>query len=132
MATIITELNTVPNESEHREIYNISITDASTAVDLLSAISNSRYGIKSIDVCGQFAGTEWFKIFDGEDILIGPRILNSGIPWSHKFEETVYGTLGNALKFQTESAFNLSLVMEVVIGVPNPSASISPSASASE
>lgn len=131
MATVITILGTVPNESEYREIYNITITDASTAIELLSANSDRRYGIKSIDVCGQFAGTEWFKVLDGDNILIGPRILNSGIPWPLRFEETVYGTRGNALKFQTKSAFNVSLVMEVLIGVPHPSSSISPSASPS-
>jgi len=131
MATAITELNKVPNEKERCETYNISITDASTAIDLLSADPDYRYGIKSIDICGNFAGTEWFKFFDGESILIGPRILNSSVPWSKIFEEPIYCTAGNALKFQTESALNLNLVIDVLIGFPNPSSSMSASVSAS-
>jgi hypothetical protein len=130
MATVITELGTVSGKRENILVYNITVTDASEGIDILAADPEYRYGIRSIDMCGQFAGTEWFKIFNGEDILIGPRILATGIPWVRRFDDLIYCNKGNALRLQTKSAVNLNLIIEVVSGEPYPSSSPSASPSA--
>ena len=129
MATVITELDTVAGKQEDDVLLNISATDVSIATDIKAATVDYLYGVKSIIITGAFAGTEWFKILDGEDVLIGPVEPVTGIPWSKVFRKPIYCTRGNALKIQTQSALNLHCLLEVVVGIPVPSPSISASPS---
>ena len=129
MATVITELDTIGGKKEDDWLLNVTVTHASTAVDIRAAAADYQHGIKKITVTGVLAGTEWFKILNGSDILIGPVILATGVPWKCKFKDTIYCTRGNALKLITKSDFPLHCLIEGDTGEPvsSPSPSASPS-----
>jgi len=125
---IVTELSTTKGKLEKDWILNVSTTDASTAEVIRVAETDLRHGIRKIIVTGLFAGTQWFKILDDGNVLIGPVILATGVPWSFDFEDIIYGTLNTALKLQTQSAFKIHCIIKGVsdympISSPSPSAS---------
>lgn len=132
MATTITELSTARGELESDWVINVSITDASTAETIRDAEADLRHGIKKIIVTGISAGTQWFKILDGENVLIGPVVLATGVPWPLVFENPIYGTLNTALKLQTQSAFKIHCIIKGLsddMPISSPSASVSASPS---
>lgn len=131
---VVTELSIVKGRLKSDWVINVSTTDASTAEEMRAAEADLRHGIREIIVTGLSAGTQWFKILNDGDILIGPIILASGIPWFMKFESPIYGTLNTALKLQTQSAFKIHCIIKGVsddmpISSPSPSPSASPSPS---
>lgn len=132
MAITIADLVIDPGKEEDQWTVNISSNDVSTATDIQAANVDHQHGIESITVTGVSAGTEWFRIMDGEDTLIGPVIMATGVPWTHTFKRTIYCTRGNALKIKTESAISIHAVIEGATGVPVVSSSPSASPSATE
>ena len=125
---VVTELSTLKGKLKDDWIINVSTTDASTAEEIRGAEADLRHGIREIIVTGISAGTEWFKILNDGDILIGPVVLASGIPWFMKFENPIYGTLNTVLKLQTQSAYKIHCIIKGVsddmpISSPSPSAS---------
>lgn len=130
MATVITELSTESAEQEQTKTYNVTATDVSAGADLLTAIEDYRYGIKSITITGDFGAGEWFKILDGSNILIGPVPMGENVPWSHKFDDIVYGNQDNALILQTSDAIVMHMIIRVAVSLPYPSSSPSASPSA--
>jgi len=116
MATIITSLDTSPGFYENDWTLNFIATDISTAADIKAAVANSQHGIKSITITTLGGGTEWVKILDGANPLIGPVILASGVPWSMTFESPIYCAKDNALKIQTQSAIGVHCVIRGMTG----------------
>ena len=130
MATVITELNTVPGKLEDDWVLNVTVTDASGGIDLCTATTDYRHGIKSIIITAN--EDEWVAVLNGDEPLIGPVNLEKGTPWPYDFAKTIYCNRGNALRFKTESAFAVHLFIEGDTGAPVSSMSASPSASPSE
>ena len=131
MATVITELGTVSGKREDVLVYNVSLTDASGGIDLKAANPDYRFGIKSFDISGVFGGTVWFEFLNDDEVIVGPRKLNSFAPYQHEFDPAIYCDKGKALKIKTSSAVGVSLIIEIIVGEPYPSSSISASPSAS-
>ena len=116
MATIITSLDTSPGFYETDWTLNFSATDISTAADIKAAVANSQHGIKSITITALAGGTEWIKVLDGTNPLIGPTVLASGVPLSLAFESPIYCTKDNALKIQTQSAIGVHCIIRGMTG----------------
>lgn len=116
MATLITSLDTSPGFYENDWTLNFTASDISTATDIKAAVANSQHGIKSIIITALSGGTEWIRVLDGTNPLIGPIILASGIPLSLTFESSIYCTKGNALKIQTESAIGVHCLIRGITG----------------
>lgn len=126
----VTELSTARGELENDWVINVSITDASTAVVLRAAEADKRHGIRKIIITGLTSGTQWVKVLDDSNILLGPVVIASGVPWPFDFEDPIYGTLNTALKIQTQSAFKIHCIIKGVSDdMPISSPSPSPSAS---
>ncbi len=132
MSTVITQLGTVSGKREYIEIYNITLTDASGGIDLKAADADYRFGIKSVYLAGLFGGDKWFKFLNDDEPIIGPRIMNDCDPFDYEFEDIVYCDKGKALKFKTSSAVGVHMLIEIVVGEPYPSSSVSASPSPSE
>lgn len=111
MATIITELDIVQGQKEDDWLLNITASDASGGIDIRVAAEDYRHGIKSFVITALSEGTEWIEFLDGENVMIGPFILASGVPWAHTFIRAIYGTRGNALVLKTQSAFGLHCIV---------------------
>lgn len=127
MATTITELNTDSGKQEERWVLNITSNDASGGINIRDAVTDYRHGIKNISLIA--GGNQWIKLLDGENVILGPIVLASGIPWSYNFQSSIYCTRGNALILKTQSAFGIFCVIEGNTGIPVPSSSVSASPS---
>ena len=128
----VTVMSIVKGELENDWVINVSTADASESETIRDAEVDLRHGIRKITVTGVSVGTQWFKILDGEDVLVGPVILATGVPWHFDFGDPIYGTLNTALKLQTQSAFKIHCIIKGVsddmpISSPSPSPSASPS-----
>ena len=121
---MITELNINPNQKEFDWVLNVMETDASSGKVLKAAIPDYRYGIKKITICtGE--DDKWIKIGNGTEVLLGPVALKAYTPFTLEFG-TIYCTSGNALTFQTESAFNVYMCIMGVTGPPIPAKAYNP------
>lgn len=132
MATVVTELSTTKGELENDWVINVSITDASVAETIRDAEADLRHGIKKIIITGLTSGTQWIKVLNDGNPLIGPMVLANGVPWYCECEDPIYCSLNTALKIQTQSAFKVHLIIKGVSDdMPISSPSSSPSASPS-
>lgn len=113
---------------------NYTSADVTTAVTLMSGSLKTRLWIENITVTSLNGGTDWFKLFDGENILVGPVVMANGIPWMHRFVRAIRCTENTDLKFQTQSAFKIHIIIEGFVDkhIPGESPSASVSASPSE
>ena len=64
MATVITELNTVPGKLEDDWVLNVTVTDASGGIDLRTATTDYRHGIKSIIITAN--EDAWVAVLTGD------------------------------------------------------------------
>lgn len=127
MATTITVLDTSPGFHEDDWTLNITASDVSTATDIMAAAENTQYGVKGIVITALAGGTEWVRLLNGSDPLIGPVILNTGTPWSMTFDPPIYCDEGNALKIQTQSAIGVHCLIKGITGLyPEKASSPSP------
>jgi len=122
----MTELNLTPGRRETDWIINVASSDASGGIDLKSAIPDYRYGIKTLDITPN-EGNKWFKIMDGENVLVGPVGMPQNVTYHLDLKSPVYGTAGNALILKTESAYWIHLIVQGTTGPPIPSKPTNPS-----
>lgn len=91
---------------------NVVSDNASTARIIKEAEPAKKHWIKKISVVCLSAGTEWFKILDGTNEIVGPITIASGVPWTYEFVKEVHGTENAALKIKTKTDVPISAIIE--------------------
>jgi len=118
MATTVIELDIAaqganPNIPTYWAL-NISSDNASTAQVIKAAETGKRHWIENVIVTCVTANadTDWFRLLDGDDNMIGHIVLAKGVPWSFKFAKPICGTIGTALKIKTATDFGVHVIVE--------------------
>lgn len=132
MALVITDLS-IDRRQTYGDIpfcVNFVSDDVSTITTIKAGMPEKRIWIDKIKVTPQSSGTEWFKLYNGNDTLLGPIVVQDGIPWEYTPTRGVNLALGNDLRIKTKSAIGIHVIVDGIVDI-NPDTSISSSASSS-
>lgn len=117
MATTVTKLNIAAKLDPKLPDYwslNISSDNASTAREIKAAETGKRHWIEHIVITCVTANadTDWVKLMDGNDNLIGQMVLAKGVPFDISFSKPLCGTTNTALNIKTATDFGVHMIVE--------------------
>ena len=108
--TTITNLKLSPTVVESTWIRNIVDDNAVDGVSVIEAIDEYSHVIQSI-LINSNGSNKWIKLYDGNDVVLGPFALNKNTPLELNFIEPLYCLPGHALMLQTEDEFDVHLII---------------------
>jgi len=114
MAITINELTVAVNTNVERPNWCINaVSEDASGAEVLRAAATKRHSIEKICITYKSGGTNWLKILDGTNELIGPLVLADGVPWSYSFSpRSIFGSAGTNLRVKTQAAGSINIVME--------------------
>ena len=102
-----------PGHVDVQWVVNLASDDLSGATDVKAAEDYYRQGILAITVTASVDKEDhWFKILDGDSVMLGPVPITYGVPFNKKFDRPLYSSTGNALRVQTDSAFTICCMVD--------------------
>lgn len=113
MAINVRELTLAVNTNVERPNWCLNATsgDASGGETIKAAVAK-RHAVDKITVVYKSAGTNWFKLLDGTNELVGPLTFADGVPYTFTFQRSIFGTASTNLKIKTQAAGDICVVVE--------------------